>query len=143
MRKGYKITFESFDLDNSDNILDKSLLMEGEITKPTNCLDFSLSHEQQTELLQGALDKIINEKSSLINDDSECCPKCSSKFTKKGSHVSIFSDIFTDHKISIRRLRCSKCDYKPPSTVRTFLWHVNNLHFYPFFCNTTVRKNTK
>ena len=121
MRKGYRITFESFDLDNPDDTLSKSLLTEGKITKPTNCLDFSLSHEQQMGLIQEALDKIINEKASLINEDSECCPKCSSKFTKKGSHVSIFSDIFTDHEVSIRRLRCSKCSYEPPSTVRTFL----------------------
>lgn len=121
MRKGYKITFESFDLDNPGNTLEKSLLMEGEITKPTNCLDFSLSHDQQAGLLQGALDKIVNEKSSLINNDSECCPKCSSKFIKKGNHVSIFSDIFTDHEVSMRRLRCSKCDYEPPSTVIAFL----------------------
>ena len=121
MRKGYRITFESFDLDNPGVTLNKSLLMEDEITKPTNCLDFSLSHERQMGLIQEALDKIIHEKASLINEDLKSCPKCSSRFTKKGTHISVFSDIFTDHEVSMRRLRCSKCSYEPPSTVRTFL----------------------
>jgi hypothetical protein len=121
VRKGYRITFESFDLDNPGVTLNKSLLMEDEITKPTNCLDFSLSHERQMGLIQEALDKIIHEKASLINEDLKSCPKCSSRFTKKGTHISVFSDIFTDHEVSMRRLRCSKCSYEPPSTVRTFL----------------------
>ena len=67
MRKGYRITFKSFDLDNPSGIPNKSILMEGKITKPKNYLDFSLAHEQQTGLFQKTLDKIINEKASFIN----------------------------------------------------------------------------
>ncbi|WP_316357237.1 hypothetical protein [Candidatus Neptunichlamydia sp. REUL1] len=71
MRKGFRITFESFDLDNPGDVIDESLLIKGEITKPTNCLDFSISHEGQIELIQKALDKIIAEKTALINESSD------------------------------------------------------------------------
>ena len=121
MRKGFRITFESFDLDNPGDIIDKSLLIKGEITKPTNCLDFSISHERQIELIQKALDKIIAEKATLINESSDCCPKCSSRLTKMADHISTFNDVFTDHEVPMKRLRCSKCSYEPPSTVRTIL----------------------
>ena len=50
MDKGYRVTFETFDLKNPDKILDKSSLFEGEINKPTNCLDFSIPHEKQINL---------------------------------------------------------------------------------------------
>ena len=120
MRKGYRITFETLDLDNPSDVFKQSVLIQDEITKPTSCLDFSISHKEQTGLIKKALDNILNERAALLNEDLECCPKCSSKLTKKGMHVSTFSDIFTDHDISIRRLRCSKCEYEPPSTVRTF-----------------------
>ena len=55
MCKGFKIIFESFDLDNPEGTLKKSLIMEGKISKPTNCLDFSFTHKQQIELIQGNL----------------------------------------------------------------------------------------
>ena len=121
MRKGYRIIFETFDLDNPIDVFKQSVLMQEEITKPTSCLDFSVPHEKQTGLIKKALDNILNEKASLLNEDLECCSKCSSKLTKKGMNISTFNDIFTDHDISIRRLRCSKCEYEPPATVRTFI----------------------
>ena len=121
MRKGYRIIFETLDLDNPSDIFKQSILMQDEITKPTSCLDFSISHEKQTGLIKRALDNILNERASLLNEDLEVCPKCSSSLTKKGVNISTFNDVFTDHNVSIRRLRCSKCEYEPPATVRTVL----------------------
>ena len=35
---------------------------------------------------------------------------------KGGKHCSQFNDIFTEHEITIQRLRCIDCGYEPPST---------------------------
>lgn len=32
-----------------------------------------------------------------------------------------FSDVFTDHKLTIQRLRCGSCGYDMPATVRTLI----------------------
>ena len=76
MNKGYRITFESIDLDDSNKVLCKAILLENLVNAPTNCLDFSLEHEKQIQFLQAALDNILLEKSALINSNLESCPKC-------------------------------------------------------------------
>jgi hypothetical protein len=121
MGKGFRISFETFDLDHPETVLKQSVLMQGNTTMPTNCLDFSLSHEDQMELLQKALDALLAEKAALINQDSGPCSKCPGKLIKLGAHVSLFSDVFTDHNVKIKRLKCNKCGYEPPSTIKTYL----------------------
>ena len=121
MNKGFRIVFESYDMDAPEKVLEQSLLLEERITKPTNCLDFSLEHEKQITLVQRALDHIISEKTKLLNQAKQDCPECTGKIIKIGMQVSSFSDVFTDHEVSIQRLRCVACKYEPASTVRTLL----------------------
>ena len=121
MNQGYRIVFETYDLENPPKVLEQSVIIEDIITKPTSCLDFSISHEQQIEILQKSIDKIIGEKTKLINAESGDCPKCSKNLIKLGYHKSTFHDVFTDHNVSIQRLRCKDCKYEAPSTVRTLL----------------------
>lgn len=121
MNKGFRILFETYDLHNPQSILSHATIMQGVITKPTNCLDFSLQHEQQIELIQVTMDKVISEKAKLLNQDINECPKCNGKIIKRGTHTSTFHDVFTDHHVKIQRLSCVNCNYEPPSTVRTML----------------------
>ena len=121
MDKGFRITFETYSLSAPDKILERSVVMEDKISKPTNCLDFSIEHNKQIEIIQSSVDKIIAEKSKLLNTEKKSCPECSGKLVKLGRHRSIFHDVFTDHEVHIQRLRCLDCKYEPASTVRTLL----------------------
>lgn len=121
MKKGFRIIFESYDLNNPELIISRSTIIEDLISKPTDCLDFSLEYEKQIELLQLTLDKIISEKAKLLNQDQTSCPKCKGKIIKRGTHLSTFHDVLTDHTVKIQRVGCIECNYEPPSTVRTIL----------------------
>lgn len=121
MSKGYRIFFETYDLNNPSNVIDKSLLFEEKIIAPNNCLDFSLEQEDQIAILQASLDKIISEKVKLINKDIKSCPKCSGKVIRLGKQPSKFHDLFTDHDVSIQRVKCLDCKWEPASTVSTLI----------------------
>jgi hypothetical protein len=121
MDKGFRIIFETYDVDDPHATIDRSLILEDVISKPTNCFDFSLEHEKQIELIQISMDKIIAEKAKLINTDYTICPECGGKIKKYGANISTFHDIFTDHSVKIQRLSCAACQYEPPSTIRTLL----------------------
>ena len=51
MSKGYRIVFETYDLNNPSDVIGKSVLFEEKITVPNNCLDFSLEQEDQIAIL--------------------------------------------------------------------------------------------
>ena len=40
---------------------------------------------------------------------------------KNGKHISDYHDILTDHKLSLNRYRCKKCNYESGSTVLKLL----------------------
>ena len=121
MSQGYRIVFETYSLDNPNDIKEQSVIIEDIVTRPTSCLDFSISHEQQIEILQNSIDHVIAEKTKLINSESGDCPNCSKNLIKLGYHRSTFHDVFTDHHVRMQRLRCKSCKYEAPSTVRTLL----------------------
>ncbi len=121
MNKGYRIIFESIDLDNPSTVVRQSTLIEESVKVATNCLDFSLEHEKQIKLLQAALDNILIEKTELINNDLHLCPKCPGELIKQGKRKSTFHDVFTDHEVKMQRAKCNQCGFEPASTVRTFL----------------------
>lgn len=121
MRKGYRVIFETIDLDNPSEPLEQTTLLEEMVSAPSNCLDFSLPHYKQIELLQSTLDNILREKAALINSNLSLCPNCPGKLIKQGKRTSTFHDVFTDHEISMQRAKCMSCGFEAPSTVRTFL----------------------
>lgn len=117
----YRIIFETYNLSNEDSTLSRSEIMRDTISKPTNCLDFSLDHENQIQLIQSTIDHIIAEKIKLLNDSHKDCVKCSERLVKSGNHVSTFHDVFTDHSVTIQRFKCLDCNEETSSTVRTLL----------------------
>ena len=64
--KGFRIVLETYDIEEPESLFHREAILSGPITPPTNCLDFSLSHESQIELIQGVQDKIIAEKVQLL-----------------------------------------------------------------------------
>lgn len=121
MAKAYRIIFETVDLDDPTKTLRRETILEKSVSKPTNILDFSLSHADQIHLLKSALDNILLEKAALINSDLDSCPNCSGEIIKQGKRKSTFHDVFSDHEVKMQRVKCRACGFEPASTVRTFL----------------------
>jgi len=121
MAIGFRINFETFDLENRDVVLSKAAILEDMLTAPNNCLDFSIIYEKQIEIMSKLLDQIIAAKVSLLNEDLKLCPKCKGEMIKIGKNRSTFHDVLTDHTVAIQRYRCKQCRYEPPSTIRDIL----------------------
>jgi len=66
-------------------------------------------------------DYVLLEKASLLNQEEKMCPSCNNRLAKFGKHISTIHDVLTDHEVQIQRLKCNKCKYEEPSTVRTIL----------------------
>lgn len=55
-----------------------------------------------------------------LTDD--CCPKCPDGLLKKhGFNTSWFYDIFSDHRVTLPRRRCNKCNHVVTNTVQGLL----------------------
>ena len=88
---------------------------------PTNCFDISMGLENQIKLIQGAQDAAIREKLETLNQGDAECPHCQSNLVKFGKQNSTLHDVLTDHQVKIQRLKCRKCGYELPSTIRTLI----------------------
>ena len=58
MTKYYRIVFEEYDIKPSSEMQD-NIILEGELSAPSNCLDFGIRHDKQMELMSKAQDKIL------------------------------------------------------------------------------------
>jgi hypothetical protein len=118
MQKAYRIVFESYEKQNPQKTLTRTTLIEDAIEKPTSLLNLSIGHGKQISLLQGAGDCYLNEKLNLL-EQTRVCSDCQGKLNKLGKHISTFHDVFTDHRVTMQRLKCTDCGREEPSTIRT------------------------
>ena len=121
MEKSYRVIVECYDKNSPETVLSQCSVLEGDINKPTNCMDFTLGIEKQIALLQNVQDYVILEKASLLNQDKKTCPFCKNTLAKFGKQTSTIHDVLTDHQVKIQRLKCNTCKYEEPATVRTIL----------------------
>ncbi len=119
MEKSYRIIVECYDKSSPEKVISQCSVLEGEINKPTNCLDFTIGIEKQIALLQNVQDFVLFEKASMLNQEETLCPSCNNKLAKYGKHTSTIHDVLTDHSVKIQRLKCRKCNHEEPSTIRT------------------------
>ena len=121
MGKSYRVIVECYDKHSPETVLSQCSVLEGDINKPTNCMDFTMGIEKQISLLQNVQDFVILEKASLLNQDKKTCPCCENNLAKFGKQTSTIHDVLTDHEVQIQRLKCNTCKYEEPATVRTIL----------------------
>ena len=107
----------------TDEVVARNTVSSFDITKPKNIVGLGLRHTEQINLLQSIQDCLLAEQSVFLKEDYECCPKCSSKIWSNGPKTSEFHAIFTDHKIKIKKQRCSNpdCDWQSIHTVKSLL----------------------
>ncbi len=115
-----RVVFESYDEKAPKKTLKREVLLEETIEKEISILDFSMNHAKQIDLLKKVGDSYLTLKVEL-NSDRDCCATCQGKLMKVGKHESTFHDVFTDHKVTMQRFKCTSCGWEKPSTVRTLL----------------------
>jgi hypothetical protein len=117
--KKYRIIFETYDVDKPSEAISRAEIVNEELNKPSNCLDFSMGLDNQIALIQGVQDKVLQEKIELLHSTKPICADCNINLYKTGTHKSTFHDVFTDHKVIMQRFKCHSCGYETRSTVRT------------------------
>jgi hypothetical protein len=121
MSKCYRVIFETYDKSCPEKTLSKKEIIEDELKKPSNCLDFGMGFSKQLTAVESIQDAVLLEKIKLLQENQNTCLKCENKMSKFGSHTSSFHDVLTDHRVEIPRMKCLKCKYETPSTVRTII----------------------
>jgi hypothetical protein len=123
MTKHYRIIFEAYDKKPSGETQD-NIILEGEVSAPSSCLDFGIRHEEQLRLIANAQDKILALQAGEVSFIDDRCPKCSEGLLKKhGFSTSWFYDVFSDHRVTLPRKRCNACNHVVSNTVHGLLGH--------------------
>ncbi len=119
MTTKYRIIFETYDVNTPSEAISRAEIVNEELNKPSNCLDFSMGLDNQIALIKGVQDKVLQEKIELLHNIKPTCPDCNINLHKTGTHKSTFHDVFTDHQVIMQRFKCHNCGYETRSTVRT------------------------
>jgi len=121
LAKYYRVVFEEYDMKPCNETQD-NIILEGEVSAPESCLDFGIRHEVQMELISKTQDKILQLQASEVSFKNDCCPKCPDGLLKKhGFNTSWFYDVFSDHRVTLPRRRCNKCNHVVTNTVQGLL----------------------
>jgi len=121
MAKYFRIVFEEYDVKPRSKA-SINVLLEGQVSAPTNCLDFGIRHAEQMDLITKAQDAILKLQVNEVAFTDDQCPKCAEgKLKKHGFKVSWFYDIFSDHKVSLPRRRCNQCFHVESDSVQSLL----------------------
>ena len=65
MTNYYRLVYKEYDIKPSSEMQD-NIILEGELSAPSNCLDFGIRHEEQMELISKAQDKILQLQASHL-----------------------------------------------------------------------------
>jgi hypothetical protein len=117
----YRITFELYDDETPQKALKNKTILDEILEKPRNSLNYGMGLQKQIQLIQKTQDFVLSEKNNLFLNRQETCPKCQIKLRKFGTSRSLFFDVYSEHTVSIQRIRCAKCNYEPPKSLKEIL----------------------
>ncbi len=101
-----RIIVEKVEL-KSDKVVERKNISDLKISSPKNIIELGLNHSTQISILQSIQDIVLENQAPFIKQDIDSCPECNNKLWNNGNKKSAFHAIFTDHKISIQKQRCS------------------------------------
>jgi hypothetical protein len=120
MLKNIRFVAEIFD-PKTETVSERIVIIEKEIKSPKNLMELGFTHCEQIDLLQKGQDALLKNQSAFLKPPSDKCPHCSHKLGKGGHQESDFHSVFTDHRVTIQRLKCPKCNkYVIPSVQSLF-----------------------
>lgn len=107
----------------TDEVVERNTISSFDIIPPKNILGLGLRHTEQINILKNIQDCLLSAQSIFLKEEHECCPKCNSKIWYNGHKSSEFHAVFTDHKIKIKKQKCSSpdCDWHSIHTVKSLL----------------------
>jgi len=94
-----KIIAQEINIETNEVVIEH-LVYEKMTTAPQQINELGFSHKEQIHILHQSQEKIIN-------DQHQTCPECGHKTKKSGKFQSDFHSVFTDHKISLQRKKCT------------------------------------
>ena len=104
-------------------VVEKNTISSCKIAAPKSIMDLGLRHAEQINILKSIQDCLLAEQAVFLKEEHNCCPKCNSKIWSNGQKTSEFHAVFTDHKIKIKKQKCSSpdCDWHCIHTVKSLL----------------------
>ena len=123
MSKSFKVIVQTIE---NNEIVSESVIIKDDLRAPKTNLDFSLELTKQIDIIKGVQDHVLNEKVAILNEEQNACPCCKSTLIKSGNQSSNYHDVFTDHRIIFKRLKCKDCKYEAPCTVRSLFGSIQS-----------------
>ncbi|CAN0022040.1 unnamed protein product, partial [Choristocarpus tenellus] len=69
MSKCYRVVFETYDKDCPEEILSKKEIIEDELKKSSNSLNFGMGFSNQLAVVHGVQDAVLLEKIKLLQEN--------------------------------------------------------------------------
>jgi len=139
-----RIVVEKIDLNDNDRVVGRDEVSDIEIHSPKNIMDLGLRHSAQIELLKIIQDKILHEQAAYLQPELSQCTQCGANLCGNGYKQSKFHAVFTDHDVSIQKLKCIHCKTSIVSSVKSLLGTSIHPDLYRLQCehgaNHTYRK---
>lgn len=112
----------------SQEVVKRDTIKIYEIQRPESILELGLRHEEQISLLSKVQNALLAQQAVLIDTRTKVCPNCGQKLKKNGSKESDFHAVFSDHKLSVQKYRCSspECNWQNASTIKSLFG--TNIH---------------
>ena len=112
----------------SQEVVKRDTLKIYEIQRPESILELGLRHNEQISLLSKVQNALLAQQAVLIDTGTKVCPNCGQKLKKNGWKESDFHAVFSDHKLSIQKYRCSSsgCNWQNASTIKSLFG--TNIH---------------
>ena len=109
MSKSFNVIVQTIE---NNEIVSESVIIKDDLRAPKTNLDFSLELTKQIDIIKGVQDHVLNEKVAILNEEQNACPCCKGTLIKSGNQSSNYHDVFTDHRIIFKRLKCKDCKYE-------------------------------
>jgi len=107
-------------------------------------MDLGLRHGAQIDLLKIIQDKILVEQVLYLKSAKNQCHQCGSNLCGNGYKQSKFHAVFTDHDVSLQKLKCTHCKTSILPSVKSLLGTSIHPDLYRLQCehgaNHTYRK---
>lgn len=94
-------------VNNNDEVLSKVQIKEKEIVTPEDISQFGFNQQEQLEILRGTQQTLLENQAGFLNKRPDACPICGSKVRMNGAEESLYTGIYTDHSISLKKWCCS------------------------------------
>lgn len=97
--------------DTTKEVIHRELINEKVIESPKAIEDLGHDHKEQIDILQSIEDNFLEFQSKTYDLLTEC-PVCRAELKNYGSYASTYNSVFSDHKITLVRRRCTNKNCK-------------------------------